>query len=123
GVGRALRERHPECRVIAVEPESCATISRGERGPSKIQGIAAGFVPKNYDPTVVHQVRTVTDELAYQTKLDLARREGLLAGISSGANIAVALQVARELGEGKNVVTMLCDTGERYFSLDEYFKS
>ena len=123
GVGRALGERYPECQVIAVEPESCATISRGERGPSKIQGIAAGFVPKNYDPRVVHQVRTVTDELAYQTKLDLARREGLLAGISSGANVAVALLVARELGPGKNVVTMLCDTGERYFSLDEYFKS
>ncbi|HET7545076.1 MAG TPA: cysteine synthase A [Polyangiaceae bacterium] len=123
GVGRAVRERFPECRVIAVEPESCATISRGERGPSKIQGIAAGFVPKNYDPGAVTEVRTVTDELAYKTKLDLARREGLLAGISSGANVAVALEVARELGEGKNVVTMLCDTGERYFSLDEYFKS
>jgi cysteine synthase A len=123
GVGHALREQYPECQVIAVEPESCATISRGERGPSKIQGIAAGFVPKNYDPSAVTSVRTVSDELAYRTKLDLARREGLLAGISSGANIAVALQVARELGEGKNVVTMLCDTGERYFSLDEYFKS
>jgi cysteine synthase A len=123
GVGRALRELYPECQVIAVEPETCATISRGERGPSKIQGIAAGFVPKNYDARAVTRVLTVTDELAYQTKLDLARREGLLAGISSGANVAVALQVARELGEGKNVVTMLCDTGERYFSLDEYFKS
>jgi cysteine synthase A len=123
GVGRALRDLYPKCRVIAVEPESCATISRGERGPSKIQGIAAGFVPRNYDPTVVHEVRTVTDEAAYRTKLDLAKREGLLAGISSGANIAVALEVARELGQGKNVVTMLCDTGERYFSLDEYFKS
>jgi cysteine synthase len=123
GVGHALRERYPDCRVIAVEPESCATISRGERGPTKIQGIAAGFVPKNYDPGAVTQVRTVTDELAYQTKRDLARREGLLVGISSGANVAVALEVARELGEGKNVVTMLCDTGERYFSLDEYFNS
>lgn len=122
GVGRALRERYPECRIIAVEPESCATISRGERGPSKIQGIAAGFVPKNFDPAVPHEVRTVTDELAYRTKLDLARREGLLAGISSGANVAVALQVARELGPEKNVVTVLCDTGERYFSLDEYFE-
>ena len=123
GVGRALRQLYPECQVIAVEPETCATISRGERGPSKIQGIAAGFVPKNYDPSAVTSVRTVTDELAYRTKLDLAKREGLLAGISSGANIAIALEVARELGEGKNVVTMLCDTGERYFSLDEYFKS
>jgi cysteine synthase A len=123
GVGHVLRELFPECRIIAVEPESSATLSRGERGPSKIQGIAAGFVPKNYDASVVHEVRTVTDETAYRTKQDLAKREGLLAGISSGANIAVALDVARELGEGKNVVTMLCDTGERYFSLDEYFKS
>jgi cysteine synthase A len=121
GVGRALRERSAACRIIAVEPESCATISRGERGPSKIQGIAAGFVPKNYDPRVPHEVRTVTDELAYRTKRELARREGLLLGISSGANVAVALEVAREMGEGKTVVTVLCDTGERYFSLDEYF--
>jgi cysteine synthase A len=123
GVGRALRGLYPKCRVIAVEPDSCATISRGERGPSKIQGIAAGFVPRNYDPEVVSEVRTVTDETAYRTKQDLAKREGLLAGISSGANVAIALEVARELGEGKNVVTLLCDTGERYFSLDEYFKS
>jgi cysteine synthase A len=121
GVGRVLRERFPACKVVAVEPESCATISRGERGPSKIQGIAAGFVPKNYDASVPHEVRTVTDELAYATKRELAQREGLLAGISSGANVAVALDLARELGEGKNVVTVLCDTGERYFSLDEYF--
>jgi len=122
GVGRALRVHFPECRVIAVEPESCATISRGERGPSKIQGIAAGFVPKNYDRNVPHEVRTVTDEAAYRTKVELARKEGLLVGISAGANVAVALEVARELGAGKNVVTVLCDTGERYFSLDEYFK-
>jgi cysteine synthase A len=121
GAGRALRERYPDCRLIAVEPESSATISRGERGPSKIQGIAAGFVPKNYDPSVPTEVRTVGDDLAYETKRDLARKEGLLVGISSGANVAVALEVARELGEGKTVVTMLCDTGERYFSLDEYF--
>jgi cysteine synthase A len=123
GVGRGLRERYPSCKIIAVEPESCATISRGERGPSKIQGIAAGFVPKNYDASVPHEVRTVSDEKAYQTKRELARREGLLLGISSGANVAVALEVARELGEGKIVVTVLCDTGERYFSLDEYFNA
>jgi cysteine synthase A len=123
GVGRALRREHPNCRILAVEPESCATISRGERGPSKIQGIAAGFVPKNYDPAMPHEVRTVTDEAAYQTKRALARSEGLLLGISAGANVHVALELARELGPGKNVVTVLCDTGERYFSLDEYFKS
>jgi cysteine synthase len=123
GVGRVLRERAPSCRIVAVEPESCATISRGERGPTKIQGIAAGFVPKNYDPSVPHEVRTITDERAYHTKRELARQEGLLTGISAGANVAIALDLARELGPGKNVVTILCDTGERYFSLDEYFKT
>jgi cysteine synthase len=122
GVGRVLRERFPSCRIVAVEPESCATISRGERGPTKIQGIAAGFVPRNYDPRVPHEVRTITDERAYQAKRDLARREGILTGLSAGANVAIALDLARELGPGKNVVTILCDTGERYFSLDEYFK-
>jgi cysteine synthase A len=121
GVGRALRERFPDCRVIAVEPETCATISRGERGPSKIQGIAAGFVPKNYDASVPHAVRTIGDRRAYDTKRELARREGLLVGISAGANVAIALDVAAELGPGHTVVTVLCDTGERYFSLDEYF--
>jgi cysteine synthase A len=121
GVGRALRERFPDCRVIAVEPETCATISRGERGPSKIQGIAAGFVPKNYDGSVPQEVRTIGDRRAYDTKRELARREGLLVGISAGANVAIALDVAVELGPGHTVVTVLCDTGERYFSLDEYF--
>jgi cysteine synthase A len=122
GVGRYLKEKYPGCRVIAVEPESCATISRGERGPSKIQGIAAGFIPQNYDASVVDEVRTVTDRDAYDTKKAIGRREGVLVGISAGANVFVALQVARELGPDKNVVTILCDTGERYFSLDEYFQ-
>ena len=121
GVGRRLRELYPECRIIAVEPESCATISRGERGPSKIQGIAAGFVPGNYDGSVPHEVRTISDERAYRTKRALATQEGLLTGISAGANVAIALDLARELGPAANVVTVLCDTGERYFSLDEYF--
>jgi cysteine synthase A len=121
GVGKALRERHPACLVVAVEPDSCATISRGERGPSKIQGLAAGFVPRNYDPSAVTEVRTVTDQAAFDTKRRLAREAGLLVGLSSGAAVAVALDVARALGPGKNVVTLLPDTGERYFSLDEYF--
>lgn len=121
GVGHELRKVHPDVRVVAVEPESCATISRGERGPSKIQGLAAGFVPKNYHPSAVSEVRTVTDEDAWRTKVRLARTEGLLVGISAGAAVQVALEVARELGEGKNVVTILPDTGERYFSLAEYF--
>ena len=78
-------------------------------------------MPKNYDARVVDEVRTVSDADAWSTKVALAKREGLLVGISAGAAVAVALQVARELGEGRNVVTVLPDTGERYFSLEEYF--
>jgi cysteine synthase len=122
GVGEVLRrELRPAPRVVAVEPDACATISRGERGPTKIQGLAAGFVPANYHPGVVDEVRTVSDADAWRAKTDLARREGLLVGISAGAAVHVALAVARELGAGKNVVTVLPDTGERYFSLEEYF--
>jgi cysteine synthase A len=121
GVGPELKKVHPGVRVVAVEPETSATISRGERGPTKIQGIGAGFVPSNFRRDVVDQVRTVRDDDAWRTKLRLARREGLLVGPSAGANVFVAFQLAEELGEGKHVVTVLCDTGERYFSLDEYF--
>jgi cysteine synthase A len=122
GVGEVLRrEVVPAPRIVAVEPASCATISRGERGPTKIQGLAAGFVPKNYHPQVVDEVRVVSDEDAWQTKVALARQEGLLVGISAGAAVHAALEVARELGPGKNVVTVLPDTGERYFSLEGYF--
>lgn len=121
GVGGVLRAQRPCPRIIAVEPEACATISRGERGPTKIQGLAAGFVPRNYDPSVVDEVRTVSDQAAWETKVALSQKEGLLVGISAGAAVRVALDVARELGPEANVVTVLCDTGERYFSLDEYF--
>jgi cysteine synthase A len=123
GVGRYLREQRPNCRIIAVEAESCATISRGERGPTKIQGWAAGFVPRNYAPEVPHEVRTVSDEDAYRTKQALAQNLGLLLGISSGGAVHVAAAVARELPSDGNVVVVLPDTGERYFSLDEYFGS
>jgi len=121
GVGAALKRERREVRVIAVEPSASATLSRGERGPTKIQGLAAGFVPANFDRSVVDESRTVRDRDAYDTKVALARVEGLLVGISSGAAVHVALAVARELGAGKNVVTLLPDTGERYFSLDEHF--
>jgi cysteine synthase A len=121
GVGGVLKRLRPAPRIIAVEPDASAAISRGERGPTRIQGIGAGFVPGNYDPTVVDEVRTVTDRAAYDTKLALARREGLLVGVSAGANVRAALDVARELGPDSLVVTVLCDTGERYFSLDELF--
>jgi cysteine synthase A len=122
GVGRVLKSLRPAPRIIAVEPDSSATLSRGERGPTKIQGIGAGFVPHNYDASVVDEVRTIADRAAYETKVALAKREGLLVGISAGAAVRVALDVARELGPDATVVTVLCDTGERYFSLDEYFK-
>ena len=117
GVGKILQNT----RIIAVEPEACATISRGERGPTKLQGLGAGFVPKTYDAGVVDEVRTVSDVAAWRVKDELAKREGLLVGISAGAAMAVALDVAREIGEGKNVVTVLPDTGERYFSLGTFF--
>lgn len=123
GVGRMLRKQRPSCRTIAVEPESCPTLSRGEVGPTKIQGWAAGFVPDTFDRTVVDEIRTVSDERAYRTKRELARRAGVLLGISSGGAAAIAYDVARELAPEQNVVVVLPDTGERYFSLDEYFAS
>jgi len=126
GVGRVLRAEFGSRAeggplIVAVEPEGCATLSRGERGPTKIQGLAPGFIPRNYDASVVDEVRTVGDADAWRTKNELAQREGLLVGISTGATVVAALAVARELGPHKNVVTMLFDTGERYFSLGEYF--
>jgi cysteine synthase A len=122
GVGAVLRERFPDCRVIGVEPARSAVISGDPPGPHKIQGIGAGFVPSVLDQSVLTELRTILDGDAYKMKKRLAQKEGLLVGISSGANVHVALEVARELGPGKRVVTVLCDTGERYFSLDEYFE-
>jgi cysteine synthase A len=121
GVGARLRQERREARIIAVEPASSPVLSGKKRGPTKIQGLGAGFVPHNFDRAVVHEIRTVSDRDAYDTKVTLARTEGLLVGISAGAAVHAALDVARELGPDKNVVTLLPDTGERYFSLDEYF--
>jgi len=124
GVGARLKQHSASTKVIAVEPENSPVISGGEPGPTKIQGIGAGFVPKNFDRSVVDEVRLVSDRDAYAMKLRLAREDGLLVGISAGAgaNVHVAAAVAAELGPGSHVVTLLCDTGERYFSLDEYFE-
>jgi cysteine synthase A len=121
GVGQALRARFPAIRIIGVEPAGSAILSGGSRGPHKIQGIGAGFVPANLDASVLSEVRTIEDRDAWTTARALARREGLLVGISAGANVHVAIQIARELGPGARVATILCDTGERYFSLDEHF--
>jgi len=122
GVGRVLKGRNPRTRVVAVEPAASPVLLGGPPGPSKIQGLNAGFIPDNYDADVVDAVIGVADRDAWDMKLALAKEEGLLLGISAGANVWAAAQVAKELGPGKNVVTVLCDTGERYFSLGEYFK-
>jgi len=121
GVGPLLRQHHPDAVIVAVEPDRCAVLSGDPPGPHKIQGIGAGFVPPVLDRGAFDRVARVGDEAAYRMKQRLAREEGLLVGISAGAAMVAALDLAAELGPGKHVVTVLCDTGERYFSLDEYF--
>jgi cysteine synthase A len=121
GVGSILRERRPDAIVVAVEPDRCAVLSGDPAGPHKIQGIGAGFVPPVLARSSFDRVARVGDEDAYRMKQRLAREEGLLVGISAGAAMVAAVALAAELGPGKTVVTVLCDTGERYFSLDEYF--
>lgn len=122
GVGEALKAVDSETRVVAVEPAASPVLIGGKPGPTKIQGLNAGFVPENYHPSVVDEVIGVEDQDAWDTKLALATEEGLLLGISGGANVWAAIETAKKLGPEKNVVTILCDTGERYFSLGEYFK-
>jgi cysteine synthase len=118
GVGRMLRERNPEALIVAVEPATSPVLSGGSPGPHKIQGIGAGFVPEVLDRTVIDEIIAVGDEDALETARLAAQREGILAGISAGANIKAALEVAaRPELEGKRVVTVVCDSGERYMSL------
>jgi cysteine synthase A len=121
GVGSVLRKHNPKVRIVGVEPARSPVLSGGKPGPHKIQGIGAGFVPRVLDTSIYDEIVTVGDEDAYRMKKRLAHEEGLLVGISAGAAVVAAAGLAAELGPGKNVVTVLCDTGERYFSLDEYF--
>ena len=117
GTGRALKRHKPEVRIIAVEPAGSPVLTEGHAGPHKIQGIGAGFVPDTLDRSVVDEVLTVADEAAFEGMRLLSRREGILAGISSGAAFSAALEVARrEENAGKLVVALLPDTGERYLS-------
>jgi cysteine synthase A len=102
--------------VYAVEPDASPVLSGGTPGPHPIQGIGAGFVPKNYDASVVDQIIRVKNEDALEIGRRLAREEGILAGISSGAIVWAAMQVAHKLGPGRVVVAVVCDTGERYLS-------
>jgi cysteine synthase A len=116
GVGQALKSHNPEVWITAVEPSDSPVLSGGEPGPHKIQGIGAGFVPDVLNTQIYSEICTVTNDQAMQTARDLARTEGVFVGISAGANVFAARQVAARLKPGQNVVTILCDTGERYLS-------
>jgi cysteine synthase A len=121
GVGRFLRQRHPRVRLVAVEPSSCAVLSGYPPGVTRIQGLGAGFVPPILDRSIIDEVVQVSDEEAWQMKSRLSEVEGLLAGISAGGNVAAAIRVGLALGPSAHVVTVICDTGERYFSLAAEF--
>ena len=126
GVGAALKKHNPAVKVVAVEPTDSPVLSGGAPGAHKIQGIGAGFVPKNYNPAVVDEILQVTNDDAIRTGRELAQKEGLLVGISSGAAVSAATRLALlPENEGKTIVALLPDTGERYLStllyaLDEY---
>ena len=117
GVARLLKERNPRFRAIAVEPDLSPVLSGGEPGPHKIQGIGAGFIPAVLDTDLIDEIVTVSYEESVEAARRLARTEGMLVGVSAGANAHVARKVAnRPESEGKTIVTILCDTGERYLS-------
>jgi cysteine synthase A len=120
GVGQVLRKERPGVKIYAVEPASSPVLSGGEPGFHKIQGIGAGFVPENLDGSVYDEVLEVSDEDATDYTRRLAREEGILLGISSGANTCAAMRVARQLGKGTVVVTVFSDTGERYLTTEVF---
>ena len=122
GVGEELKKKNPRCRIVAVEPEEAPVLSGGTAGVHPIQGIGAGFIPPILKRELIDQVLTVGGDEAYETAKRLSKSEGILAGISSGAALAASLKVAGELGKGKNIVTVFPDKGERYFSIEKYFK-
>lgn len=121
GCGEVMKERAPDTKIVAVEPAGSPVLSGGAPGPHKIQGIGAGFVPKVLNRSIIDDIIRVTDDQAYQTTKLLAKKEGLLVGISAGANVFAAQQVAKDLRPDQHVVTVLCDTGERYLSIEKYF--
>ncbi len=122
GTGRYLKKQNPEIQVVAVEPADSPVLSGGVAGPHKLQGIGAGFVPEVLDTSVYDEVLTVTTEQAYDTGRELAKKEGVLVGITSGAALYAALQVAkRPENAGKTIVALLPDSGDRYMSTPGYF--
>ena len=116
GIGQVLREANPQMEIWAVEPENAAILAGGNVGTHLQMGIGDGLIPDNLDRTIYSHIYVVSDEEAIETARDLARKEGLMCGISSGTNVAAALKLAEKLGPGKTVVTVLPDTAERYFS-------
>ncbi|CAM3099316.1 MULTISPECIES: cysteine synthase A [Clostridium] len=122
GIGRRLKEFNKNIKVVAVEPHNSPVISGGKAAPHKIQGIGAGFVPEVYERDVVDEVMTITDEESYEYARRFGTEEGILVGISSGANIAAAIKIAKKLGKGKKVVTVAPDGGEKYISTGLYDK-
>ena len=121
GVGESLKKHYGDTKIIAVEPATSAVLSGENPGPHKIQGIGAGFKPKVLNVDILDSIRPVSDDDAYQCSRRLGKEEGISAGISAGAACFAACEVAKELGPGKNVVVMIPDTAERYFSFYQYF--
>ena len=118
GIGETLKEKNPEIHIWAVEPQNAAILSGGSISTHLQMGIGDGLIPKNLNTEIYENIDIVTDEEALETSRRLIREEGILCGISSGTNVTAALRLAKQLGEGKTVVTVLPDTGERYFSTE-----
>ena len=122
GIGKVLKEEVPDVKIVAVEPKDSQTLGKGEKGPHKIQGIGAGFVPSIYDGDVIDEIIPVANEDAGNTLLALAKEEGIFSGISSGAATWAALDLAKkEENKGKRIIAILPDNGERYLSVDWLF--
>ena len=123
GIGKVLKKEVPDIKIVAVEPKDSQTLGKGEKGPHKIQGIGAGFVPSIYDESVIDEIIPVENEDAGKTLLALAREEGIFSGISSGAAAWTALELAKkEENKGKRIIAILPDNGERYLSVDWLFE-
>jgi cysteine synthase len=122
GCGEVFKKKNPKIKIIALEPATSPVLAGGAPGKHKIQGLGAGFIPEIVNRNVIDEVIAVTDQDAWQTMLQLASKEGILGGISTGCAAWAALKVAKELGPGKTVVAIFPDTGERYLSMDEVFK-
>ena len=116
GVGKYLKEQNPDCRIVAVEPEASPLLSKGYAGAHGLQGIGANFVPENLDKAIIDDIITVTDENAYRAAQTFATTEGLLVGITSGAALHAAVELAKQMPKDARIAVLLPDTGERYLS-------